>query len=204
MIFWSFFYLQVYLWIAGTALPEFKSIYDNSKNITSFLSFLEKNDGGSRSIRFFNGDSTHRGYHINVKFLPSQLVRRLFTLVCIVKKFEKILFCFFVSLCEKRLCLSWRMSSTRWTFRWRSRRQDKRQSLPPPMKMEETLQPLKKSLTKDMTKTRLEKVMGFENHIKQEYTIPTAPPPHKNRRTRLHLTLPLCTTLSPSNVYRQL
>ena len=94
MIFWSFFYLQVYLWIAGTALPEFKSIYGNNKNITSFLSLLEKNDGGSRSIRFFNGDSTHRGYHINVKFLPSQLVRRLFTLVCIVKKFEKILFYF--------------------------------------------------------------------------------------------------------------
>ena len=40
MIFWSFFYLQVYPWIAGTALPEFKSIYDNSKNITSFLSFF--------------------------------------------------------------------------------------------------------------------------------------------------------------------
>ena len=105
MIVWSFFYLQVYLWITATGLPEFMSTYGNHKNVTSFLSFLEKNDGGARSVRFVQGGSSHRGYQINVNCLPSQLVRRLFSLVCIVKKCEKILF-FFLSACARGDCAS--------------------------------------------------------------------------------------------------
>ena len=168
MIVWSFFYLQVYLWITATGLPEFMSTYGNHKNVTSFLSFLEKNDGGARSVRFVQGGSSHRGYYFNVNCLPSQLVRRLFSLVCIVKKCEKILFFFFVSLCERRLCLSWRLSTTSW----RRSRLDRLQSLLPAMKMEEkclALQPLKKRLTwtRKMTKTRLEKVMDFEKWLGQ-------------------------------------
>ena len=170
MIVWSFFYLQVYLWITATGLPEFMSTYGNHKNVTSFLSFLEKNDGGARSVRFVQGGSSHRGYYFNVNCLPSQLVRRLFSLVCIVKKCEKILF-FFLSACARGDCASPggfqqpAGGGAGWTL-------DRLQSLLPAMKMEEkclALQPLKKRLTstRKMTKTRLEKVMDFEKWLGQ-------------------------------------
>ena len=85
-----FFYLQVHLWFASTGLKEFKSSYGNHKNATSFVPLFEKNDGGARSVRFCPGGVMHRGLCINVKHLPSGLVRRLFSLVCFVKKCEKI------------------------------------------------------------------------------------------------------------------
>ena len=77
------FYLQVYPWITASGLSQFMATYGNHKNVTCFIPLLDKNDGGARSLRFFKGDSSHRGYTINVKYLPAQLVRRLFTLVCI-------------------------------------------------------------------------------------------------------------------------
>ena len=76
--------LQVYIWFTGSGLNQFMSTYGNNKDVTSFIPLMEKNDGGKRHLRFCPGESAHRGYAINVKALPAQLVRRFFSLVCIV------------------------------------------------------------------------------------------------------------------------
>lgn len=190
---WSLFYLQVYLWITASSLTQFMATYGNHKNVTCFIPLLEKNDGGVRSVRFSKGGSMHRGYTINVKYLPAQLVRRLFTLVCISKKHWKNIKLFLMfSLCERRSSHCWRDSLTSWTLRRRWCAQDRVQCLLSAMDMEKkclALRPLKKMLT--WTQPRLNKVMGFENHIKlPEYPIPAAPAPHhKNCHHTLHPTL---------------
>ena len=85
-------------------LKEFKSSYGNHKHATCFVPLLEKNDGGVRSVRFYPGDVMHRGFCINVKHLPSGLVRRLFSLVCFVKNCEQISRVVLFSLSERISC----------------------------------------------------------------------------------------------------
>jgi len=71
----------VFLWFTSTGLKEFKSSYGNHKHATCFVPLLQQNDGGVRSVRFYPGDVMHRGFCINVKHLPSGLVKRLFSLL---------------------------------------------------------------------------------------------------------------------------
>ena len=87
--------LKVYIWFTASGLSDFMSSYGNLKHVTAFIKLLESNDGGARSLRFFKGDYVHKGYSLNAKYLPSQLVRRLFSLVCIVKNVKKYYALFF-------------------------------------------------------------------------------------------------------------